>query len=117
LSNARFHTPDGTTVTTTIVVEGGATHATLTVTADGPGIDGALLPHLFERFVRADKSRSRQTGNSGLGLAITAAIVEAHEGSIRAESAGGLTTFTMLLPLSPTSTSNSRAAVFELTSK
>lgn len=117
LSNARCHTPDGTTVTTAIAVEDGATHATLTVTDDGPGIDSVLLPHLFERFVRADKSRSRQTGNSGLGLAITAAIVEAHEGSIRAASAGGLTTFTMLLPLSSTNTSNSRATAFELTSK
>ncbi|MET0456576.1 MAG: ATP-binding protein, partial [Mycobacterium sp.] len=114
LSNARVHTPDGTTVTTTITTEEGAAMATLVVGDDGPGIDGALLPHLFERFVRADKSRSRQAGNSGLGLAITAAIVEAHEGSIVADSADGLTSFTMRLPLTEYSGDNSTPRRFAL---
>jgi two-component system sensor histidine kinase TrcS len=61
---------------------------------------------LFERFVRADRSRSRQYGNSGLGLAITQSIVEAHGGEIVAESAHGATTFTIRLP---TATSPGRA--------
>ncbi|HEV7423390.1 MAG TPA: HAMP domain-containing sensor histidine kinase [Mycobacterium sp.] len=116
LSNARMHTPDGTTVTTTITGHGAA-HAVLTVSDDGPGIDGDLLPHLFERFVRADKSRSRQAGNSGLGLAIAASIVEAHEGSIGADSAGGLTTFTMRLPLSPFAAAIRTTTGIELSSK
>ena len=104
LSNAGVHTPDGTTVTTTLTA--GASVG-LTVSDDGPGIDAALLPHLFERFVRADKSRSRQSGNSGLGLAITASIVEAHKGSIGADSGGGATTFTVWLPSSTSLDANS----------
>jgi len=100
LSNARVHTPDGTTVTATLGSLDGPAQAALTVVDDGPGIDAAMLPHLFERFVRADKSRSRQAGSFGLGLAITSAIVEAHLGSIVAESSDGRTAFTMRLPLS-----------------
>jgi len=95
LSNAGVHTPERTTVTTTVTA--GST-VCVTVVDDGPGIDAGLLPHLFERFVRADKSRSRQSGNSGLGLAIAASIVEAHGGSIGAESRKGVTTFAIQLP-------------------
>ena len=101
LSNARVHTPAGTTVTTSIATgtapDDGADYVELTVTDDGPGIDRELLPHLFERFVRADKSRSRQTGSFGLGLSIAASIVEAHGGTIRADSTSGITTFTVTL--------------------
>lgn len=115
LSNARVHTPDGTTVTATITYAEASAQARLTVTDDGPGIDAAMLPHLFERFVRADKSRSRQAGNSfGLGLAITAAIIEAHQGSIIADSSDGLTTFTMLLPLTESTSGSSAATRFAL---
>ena len=114
LSNARVHTPEGTVVTTTITTADGAAMATLVVADDGPGIEEALLPHLFERFVRADKSRSRQAGNSGLGLAITAAIVEAHEGSIVAESADGSTSFTMRLPVTNPVNGKSTATRFAL---
>jgi two-component system, OmpR family, sensor histidine kinase TrcS len=96
LANARDHTPGGTTVTTTVSA---SSTVTLTVADDGPGIDDDLLPHLFERFVRADKARSRQSGNSGLGLAITASIVEAHGGSIDVTSGAGTTTFTIRLPV------------------
>jgi two-component system sensor histidine kinase TrcS len=96
LSNARVHTPAGTTVTTGIATAAGEVE--LTVTDDGPGIDADLLPHLFERFVRADKSRSREAGNFGLGLSIVASIVEAHRGSIEAESVDGATTFRLRLP-------------------
>jgi two-component system sensor histidine kinase TrcS len=101
LSNARVHTPDGTTVTTGIATgraDDGTNYVELTVTDDGPGIDRELLPHLFERFVRADKSRSRQAGSFGLGLSIAASISEAHKGTIEAESAKGRTTFTVRLP-------------------
>jgi two-component system sensor histidine kinase TrcS len=53
---------------------------------------------LFERFVRADKSRSRQAGSFGLGLSIAASIIEAHKGSIEAKSASGKTTSRVRLP-------------------
>ncbi len=77
LSNAGVHTPAGTTVTTAIVTgrTDSATFAELTVTDDGPGVPRDVRPHLFERFVRADKSRSRAAGSFGLGLAIVASIV------------------------------------------
>jgi two-component system, OmpR family, sensor histidine kinase TrcS len=101
LSNARVHTPAGTTVTTGIVTgrdDAGAAYVELTVTDDGPGIPQDVLPHLFERFFRADKSRSRQAGSFGLGLSIAASIVEAHKGSIEAESRSGNTAFKVRLP-------------------
>jgi two-component system sensor histidine kinase TrcS len=99
LSNARVHTPAGTTVTAAVSVQqaDSAAFVELTVTDDGPGIDSDLLPHLFERFVRADKSRSRDAGSFGLGLSIASAIVEAHGGTLQAQSGSGLTTFRIKL--------------------
>ncbi|CDO09608.1 sensor histidine kinase [Mycolicibacterium cosmeticum] len=97
LTNARMHTPPGVTVTIGLGTDGD--HARLTVTDDGPGIDTELLPNLFGRFVRADKSRSRELGSTGLGLAIVASIVEAHKGSVSVESSSEKTTFTVILPL------------------
>jgi two-component system, OmpR family, sensor histidine kinase TrcS len=97
LSNARVHTPDGTTVTASVTVGGDGRYVELTVADDGPGIDGDLLPHLFERFVRADRSRSRLAGSFGLGLSIVASIVQAHDGTIEAESAYGRTEFRIRL--------------------
>ncbi|MDG4664967.1 HAMP domain-containing sensor histidine kinase [Mycobacterium sp. 236(2023)] len=101
LSNARVHTPAGTTVTTRLyagLTDDGKACVEMSVTDDGPGIDAALLPHLFERFVRADTSRSRQTGSFGLGLSIAASIVESHGGTIAARSDSGTTTFIIRLP-------------------
>jgi two-component system, OmpR family, sensor histidine kinase TrcS len=99
LSNGWVHTPPGVTVTTAITHErfgADGPYAELTVANDGPGIDPDLLPHLFERFMRADKSRSNGFGN-GLGLAIVASIVKAHHGSVTAESAAGQTVFRVRL--------------------
>jgi two-component system OmpR family sensor kinase len=97
LTNARVHTPAGTTVTlgmrvTDAVVE-------VTVTDDGPGVPPELQPVLFERFARGDSSRSRNTGSTGLGLAIVKAVVDAQGGSIAVQSEPGRTVFTVRLPL------------------
>ena len=109
LTNAGAHTPAGTVVTTTVSTDAGTSSVGLTVADDGPGIDDQLLPHLFERFVRADKSRSREAGHSGLGLAITASIVEAHGGVISVDSSAGATTFTIRLPLATADNAHSEA--------
>ncbi|PRC45746.1 two-component sensor histidine kinase, partial [Mycobacterium sp. ITM-2017-0098] len=101
LSNARVHTPEGTTVTTAVATgraDDGTAYVEVTVRDDGPGIDADLLPHLFERFVRADKSRSRQAGSFGLGLSIAASIVESHGGTIAVRTDSGTTAFSVRLP-------------------
>jgi two-component system, OmpR family, sensor kinase len=99
LSNARTHTPAGTTVTVTVgsVPDRGA--AELSVTDDGPGIPAGLQPDLFERFVRGDSSRSRAAGSTGLGLSIVAAVVAAHHGTVGVTSQPGRTRFLITLPL------------------
>jgi two-component system OmpR family sensor kinase len=94
-SNARTHTPEGTLVTASLRVED--TAALLEVRDTGPGIDGVIIDTLFERFVRADTARSRNTGSTGLGLAITAAIITAHNGTISVASEPGNTVFTVTL--------------------
>lgn len=96
LSNARLHTPPGTTVLTTLAVAGGG--AVITVADDGPGIPPEVLPDIFERFVSADDNRSAITGSSGLGLAIVDAIVRRHGGSTEVRSKPGRTEFVVRLP-------------------
>ena len=99
LANARTHTPAGTTVTVSVLRDGG--DAVLRVHDDGPGVDLTIKDELFERFSRADRSRARQTGGTGLGLSIARAIVDAHGGSIQARSVPGDTTFEVRLPARP----------------
>jgi two-component system, OmpR family, sensor kinase len=100
LSNARIHTPAGTTVTVTVGSDP-ERGAEMTVTDDGPGISKDLQPDLFERFVRGDSSRSRAAGSTGLGLSIVAAVVAAHHGTVSVTSQPGRTRFLITLPLLP----------------
>src|SRR3712207_2474561 len=93
LANARVHTPPGTTVTTELLTESG--NAVIRVIDDGPGIPARLQSQLFQRFTRGDSARSRQHGSTGLGLSITQAIVEAHNGAISVHSEPGRTLFTV----------------------
>lgn len=101
LTNGWVHTPAGVTVTTSITrhrVGSGGPYAELAVADDGPDIDPLLLPHLFDRFVRA-KNVPQDGGGNGLGLAIVDSIVKAHNGSVTAESTAGRTIFRVRLPL------------------
>lgn len=94
LTNALEHTPPGGSVTLKTGTDAG--RATMTVTDTGPGIASEHLAHLFERFYRADASRSRATGGAGLGLAISKAIADAHRATLEATSTPGSgTTFTL----------------------
>jgi two-component system OmpR family sensor kinase len=77
--------------------------AIVTITDTGPGIPAEVQPVLFERFARADTSRSRATGSTGLGLAIVSAVVQAHTGSVTFSSRPGETVFRVSLPLAPSS--------------
>lgn len=96
LTNARLHTPPATVVTATLA--GGDHGAVISVADNGPGIDPALQPRLFERFTRGDDSRSRAAGSTGLGLSIVAAIAAAHGGGVTVASKPGETVFRIELP-------------------
>jgi two-component system OmpR family sensor kinase len=74
-------------------------NAVLQVRDHGPGIHGEDAERVFERFYRADSSRTRETGGTGLGLSIVAAIVQQHDGTVRlTETAGGGATMTVRIP-------------------
>jgi two-component system, OmpR family, sensor histidine kinase CiaH len=87
IDNALSHTPSGGEVSVGVVRQNGRAHVTVTDT--GEGIPPSDLPHIFERFYRADKARTRENGGSGLGLAIAKWIVDAHKGEIAVTSAQG----------------------------
>jgi two-component system OmpR family sensor kinase len=98
LSNVRAHTPPGTPVSVSVRRQNGT--AEIAVTDSGPGLEEEHLAHVFERFYRADSSRARASGGVGLGLAIVAAVAEAHGGRVSARSTpGGGATFEIALPL------------------
>ena len=98
LDNALRHTPTGGKVTLGCRRTGRFVEYTVTDTGDG--IAAEHLPHLFDRFYRADTARDRHHGGSGIGLAIARALVQAHGGGIHATSAGPGhgATFTVRLP-------------------
>ena len=96
LSNALRHTPAGGTVEIRIAEADGT--ARLSVRNPGPTIPPDRLPLLFDRFHRIDPSRSGHGEGAGLGLAITRSIAEAHGGRVHAESADGVTIFSIDLP-------------------
>jgi len=100
LQNALRHTPAGAKVTLTAGRRG--SDVFLSVTDEGPGISPEHLPHLFERFYRADPSRTRMSGGAGLGLAIVASIVDSLGGTASVVSElGHGATFTISLPVAP----------------
>jgi len=78
VANSLRHTPPGTHVTLRVTT--GGDHAVVEVEDDGPGVAPQEASRIFERFYRADQSRSRHDGGAGLGLAIVASIATAHGG-------------------------------------
>lgn len=98
LHNALRHTPEGGTIT--VQVEQLSDEVQIRVQDTGEGIASEHLDHVFDRFYRTDRARSRHTGGSGLGLAIVRAISEAHGGAatVHSEGLGQGSTFVMHLP-------------------
>jgi len=98
LNNALIHTPSGGEVVVAARVR--EPEVEVSVKDTGDGIPPEHLPYIFDRFYRADRSRSRATGSTGLGLAIAKQLVEAHGGRIEVESEVGRgTQFTFTLPV------------------
>jgi two-component system OmpR family sensor kinase len=103
VTNAAVHTADDRPITVRSFVDASApAGTTIQIIDGGPGLPPDQAAHVFERFWRADKARSRARGGTGLGMAIVAAIVRAHGGSVRFESdVERGSTVTMWLPSAP----------------
>jgi two-component system OmpR family sensor kinase len=98
ITNALVHTPHDTPVRVETRRDG--SEAVLVVSDDGPGMEPEAMARAFERFYRADPSRSRHSGGSGLGLSIVESMVKAHGGTVELDSAPGVgTTVSVRLPL------------------
>ncbi|MEY9891003.1 two-component system OmpR family sensor kinase [Catenulispora sp. MAP5-51] len=96
VTNARVHTPPGTLVTVGITVHAGRVR--LAIEDTGPGLPPDLADRVFDRFTRGDPARARSSGSTGLGLAITRAVAEAHGGRVGVRSQPGRTVFELVLP-------------------
>ncbi|MEA2507798.1 MAG: two-component system, OmpR family, sensor kinase [Actinomycetota bacterium] len=98
IGNAFVHTPSEGPVSIEMTADDSS--ALLTVADSGPGLTPEALQHVFDRFWRGDPSRARQSGGAGLGLAIVAAVAQAHGGSVTAGNRpDGGAVFTLRLPL------------------
>jgi two-component system OmpR family sensor kinase len=98
LDNALKYTPYEGSISLSLTTD--EHNAILKVSDSGIGISPEDVQHIFERFYRADRARSRDRGGSGLGLAIVQSIVQGHDGTIEVESTPGKgSTFTLRLPL------------------
>ena len=98
IENAIKYTPDGGKITVSLHKSG--RDAVLDISDTGVGIPAEDLPHVFDRFYRVDKARSRETGGTGLGLSIVKQIVRLHAGSVTVASEPNRgTTFTVQLPV------------------
>jgi two-component system OmpR family sensor kinase len=102
MGNALRFTPEGSPIELGVQVDTRRGIATLDIVDHGEGIPPQIREKIFQRFWRADSSRTRETGGSGLGLSIVAAIMAAHRGEVTVlETPGGGATFRLSLPLLP----------------
>ena len=100
MNNAIKYSPEGGTITCTMAIEG--SQVIITIKDEGIGIPAEDLDHIFDRFYRVDRARSRAMGGTGLGLAISREVIEQHDGEILAESIElDGTTFYIALPYIP----------------
>jgi len=100
LDNAIKYTPEGGLITLRVTAQ--AQQAVLQVADTGIGIPPEALPHVFDRFFRVDKARSRESGGAGLGLSIVKSICTAHGAEVQVKSAPGHgSCFRVTLPLAP----------------
>lgn len=100
LGNAMRFTPDDSPIELEVSVDRSGRYGVISIVDHGPGIPPQLREKIFQRFWRADTSRTRETGGSGLGLAIVAGIVAKHEGHVEVlETPGGGATFRVSIPL------------------
>ena len=108
VGNALRYTPEGTPIEIAVgarTAEDGNRLSVIEVRDHGPGVPAEEAARIFERFYRADTSRTRETGGSGLGLAIVAAIVGSHAGTVRVEETdGGGATLVVSVPFLDEST-------------
>ena len=97
VDNSIKYTPAGGHITLSAALRDGM--ARLSVQDEGQGIDAGSLPHVFDRFYKADRSRSMDKTGAGLGLYIVKNIINLHGGEISVRSDGGETEFEFTLPL------------------
>jgi signal transduction histidine kinase len=97
IDNAVKYTPENGSIS--LALETYDNQVAIRVEDTGIGIPAADLPHIFERFYRADKARSREVGGTGLGLSIGRWIASAHGGEIKVESSTAGSAFIFRLPL------------------
>lgn len=104
LGNALRHSPEGGAIEIVVSTDAASGMGVFEIVDHGEGIPPQLRSKIFDRFWRADTSRNRETGGSGLGLSIVQSIVEAHHGAVTVrETPGGGATFRVELPLAPAS--------------
>ena len=100
MANAIRFTSDDSPIDIRVSIDDAAERAMIEVIDHGEGIPPQIREKIFQRFWRADTSRTRETGGSGLGLAIVSSIVAAHNGTVDVvETPGGGATFRISLPL------------------
>ena len=102
IGNALRYSPEGSPIEIRVSSDASVGSATIEIVDHGEGIPEQFRAKIFDRFWRADTSRNRETGGSGLGLSIVKSIIAAHGGTVSVhETPGGGATFRVSLPLAP----------------